>query len=810
MMKKKKKPKILETRYFGLIIGVCIIVLFAFVLSNFAFIKDIEIKMLDVHFKYKDVFQKETIQEGVTLEQQNPNISQDILILGIDLKSLSRFGKWPFPRSRHGILLDTLSRIQNQNERESAVFLDLFFNEPDRAAVDDVLLIDSIKSNGRVFLETVLDEISPPEQNAEEFYKRHEALYKKYGEIRNIQGNWRGMYGFPGLQPPLRPYCEASKGYGHANFFKDADDIYRRQALVAKSSVLLETIRLDDLTPETPLDVSGFERFEWTDFSGRPHTVAYPHTEEVIANLKKEMQARAPLKEVDTNEDGEPDEKYYVIRKYKDHFIPSITLALALNYFNKSLDDIQVELGKEILIPSPEQFNVEKGEWEPYALTISPAVLNEAGEVIKDEVKKVIPEIRIPIDDHAQMLINFMGYPSFASSEGRQTYPVRSYSTYAATPTGIDFDSWPETKGLGNKIVMVGAFEKGIAEDEKPTPYGLMYGVEIHANALNTILMNKFIVHAPFWIDFCILAGLVLIIAFMSSRLQTVWSFLATILIMFGLFLASSILFDQRAYLINFTNPAVASFFTFICIVVYRAMTEERDKRRIKNMFGTYVSPKVVEQILENPPELGGVDKELTVFFSDIRGFTTLSESMTPQELVIILNKYLTAMTDIILEYEGTLDKYEGDAIMCFWGAPLPQADHALRACKSALKQIDALKKLNEEVLPKDKQINIGIGINSGIMTVGNMGSIQRMDYTLIGDNVNLGARLEGTNKQYGTTIIISENTYGLVKDHVIVRELDNIRVKGKNKPVLIYELVDCIDGYDMPVTPSQKTVVQP
>ncbi len=167
-------------------------------------------------------------------------------------------------------------------------------------------------------------------------------------------------------------------------------------------------------------------------------------------------------------------------------------------------------------------------------------------------------------------------------------------------------------------------------------------------------------------------------------------------------------------------------------------------------------------------------------------------------------------MTDIILEYEGTLDKYEGDAIMCFWGAPLPQADHALRACKSALKQIDALKKLNEEVLPKDKQINIGIGINSGIMTVGNMGSIQRMDYTLIGDNVNLGARLEGTNKQYGTTIIISENTYGLVKDHVIVRELDNIRVKGKNKPVLIYELVDCIDGYDMPVTPSQKTVVQP
>jgi adenylate cyclase len=356
---------------------------------------------------------------------------------------------------------------------------------------------------------------------------------------------------------------------------------------------------------------------------------------------------------------------------------------------------------------------------------------------------------------------------------------------------------------------MVGAFEKGIADDEKPTPYGLMYGVEIHANALNTILMNKFIVSASFWVDFCILAALVLIVAFMASRFQTVWSFLATIFIIFGLFLVSSIIFDQKAYIINFANPAVASFFTFLSVVVYRAMTEERDKRRIKNMFGTYVSPKVVEQILENPPELGGVDKELTVFFSDIRGFTTLSESMTPQELVLILNKYLTAMTDIILEYEGTLDKYEGDAIMCFWGAPIPQADHALRACKSALKQIDALKRLNAEVLPKDKQINIGIGLNSGIMTVGNMGSIQRMDYTLIGDNVNLGARLEGTNKQYGTTIIISENTYGLVKDQVVVRELDNIRVKGKNKPVLIYELIDCIGGYDMPEIEPKKAAAK-
>ncbi|HPC70439.1 MAG TPA: adenylate/guanylate cyclase domain-containing protein, partial [Treponema sp.] len=243
---------------------------------------------------------------------------------------------------------------------------------------------------------------------------------------------------------------------------------------------------------------------------------------------------------------------------------------------------------------------------------------------------------------------------------------------------------------------------------------------------------------------------------------------------------------------------------SFIAVVSYRAMTEERDKKMIKTTFGKYVSPKVVEQILENPPELGGVDKELTVLFSDIRGFTTLSENMTPQELVNHLNVYLTAMTDLILEYGGTLDKYVGDEIMCFWGAPIPQEDHAILACKCALKQMEKLRELNEQ-WPENRRINIGIGLNSGIMTVGNMGSPGRMNYTLMGDNVNLGARLEGTNKQYGTGIIISEFTYGLVKDHFIVRELDNIRVKGKNKPVLIYELVDTIDSLNPPVLDTGK-----
>jgi adenylate cyclase len=368
---------------------------------------------------------------------------------------------------------------------------------------------------------------------------------------------------------------------------------------------------------------------------------------------------------------------------------------------------------------------------------------------------------------------------------------------------GPNRDNWRTTLQVANKIIIVGMFATGFA-DEKPTPYGLMYGPEINANALNTIIMKNFLVYADLYVNILILFIITLLTSFIVSRLPTFVSLVFSLLELLLLFALTQLLFDVFNFIIFFTIPALSIVVTFITIVTYRVMTEEKEKKKIKSMFGKYVSPQVVENLLVNPPELGGVDKELTVLFSDIRGFTTLSETMTPQELVNHLNVYLTAMTDIILEYKGTLDKYVGDEVMCFWGAPLPEPNHAMLACMCALRQIESLKALNEQ-WPSERRINIGIGLNSGIMTVGNMGSPGRMNYTLMGDNVNLGARLEGTNKQYSTTIIISENTYSLVKERVIVRELDNIRVKGKNKPVLIYELIDLVDSCELPSTARLK-----
>lgn len=786
-----KRLKIFDTKYFGVIIGISVFVLFVAIGQYTSIFTNMEQKMLDVHFNLKNEYVKSSIEVGVSESNRNPNISDDILIVGIDFNSLTRFGKWPFPRHREAQFLDSLTRIQYQNERESAVFLDLFFIEPDAKGYDDVLLINSMYENGRVFLETVLDENEPSGDSYSNFFDRQDELYQKYGTITAISGDVEKIEAYTGLEPPLKPYARAVKGYGHANFREDEDEVYRRVPLILRSSRKIESFPFRDLRPDYTLEQNNFERLEWIDKNGVSHSIDYPVTEKAIAALERELRNKAPLKKIDTDNDGEVDDTFYEITKYQDNIVPAITLSLATHHFNRSLEDIHIVLGEYIRIPSPQMYNTQNDEWEPYRILETPEVYDSEGNILKTAQFKVLDEIRIPIDEQGKMLINFAGPASSADPKGYQTFPVRSFAGYAANPPSIDMNTWPRTKALANKIVMVGAFARGIADDEKPTPYGLMYGVEIHANALNTILMNKFITRADAVNNLLILFVLLFFTSVIASRMATVWSLIISSLSIVVYFFAVSMLFDRYALILDFAQPAIAVLFCFISIVVYRVMTEERDKKRIRVMFGKYVSPGVVDHLMDNPPELGGVDKHLTVFFSDVRGFTTLSESMTPQELLNHLNVYFTKMTDIILSYNGTLDKYVGDEIMCFWGAPLPQEDHALLACRCALEQSRGLKELNEN-WPEEKRIDIGIGINSGIMTVGNVGSEGRMNYTLMGDPVNLGARLEGTNKQYGTQIIVSENTYGLVKDHVIVRELDNIRVKGKNKPVVIYELVDC------------------
>jgi len=241
--------------------------------------------------------------------------------------------------------------------------------------------------------------------------------------------------------------------------------------------------------------------------------------------------------------------------------------------------------------------------------------------------------------------------------------------------------------------------------------------------------------------------------------------------------------------------PGAAVAISYAGVTAYRFTTEEKEKKAIKGMFSRYVSSQIVEELMKNPETvtLGGSRKRLTVFFSDIRGFTSMSENLAPEEVVQVLNEYLTEMIDIIFKYRGTLDKFMGDAVMAIWGAPVYEPEHAKLAVRAAWEMINKLKELQKKWVSEGKKpISVGMGINTGDVVIGNMGSIQFSDYTVIGDNVNLAARLE-QNAAAGQ-LIISESTYAEVKDIVEVRRLEPMRVKGKENPLDVFEVLNVFD----------------
>lgn len=390
-----------------------------------------------------------------------------------------------------------------------------------------------------------------------------------------------------------------------------------------------------------------------------------------------------------------------------------------------------------------------------------------------------IGDITIPTDESGRLLINYLG-------------PAKTFPHYSISD--IIQGKIPAEK-FRNKIVLVGATAIGIY-DLRVTPFGATYpGVEIHATAIDNILHRNFLIYSGFtkFFDLCAIIVFGLLMGLIVARMKAVKSMLFAV-VLIGIFMAVNMFFFTSYNVwLNLIYPLLTMITIYLGITVYRYITEEREKKKIRGAFQYYLTASVINEMLKDPSKLklGGDKKDLSVLFSDIRGFTTISEKLSPEELVHLLNEYLTAMTDVVFKYDGTLDKYMGDAIMAIFGAPLSQPDHAGRACRTALDMMKELKSLQKKWQEEGKPaLNIGIGINSGDMVVGNMGSQMRFDYTVMGDMVNLGSRLEGTNKEYGTNIICSEFTYNAVADFMCCRELDWVRVKGKKLPVKIYELL--------------------
>lgn len=480
-------------------------------------------------------------------------------------------------------------------------------------------------------------------------------------------------------------------------------------------------------------------------FEGRPYDSLSPNLPE-FANYAKNFGYFNVIQDPDGVVRREP-----AIMRFRENFYPSLDMAAYLAYSNRPLEEVSV------------YFN-------PNGLE-----------------RIDIGSLSVPTNPQGFVQIDFHGKAG--------TFPTYSLSDVVLRKIP------PEA--FRDRLVLIGPTATGIADMAvTPLQTEAFPGVEVHANFINNLLQGHFIRRGPrenlidlgFILLFSLAAGVLLSVVPPARATAILFVSLAVFL-----WVAYHLFATQRVWIAAFLPTATLTI-NYAGIVSYRFFFEERERKKVHGAFQQYVAPGVINQLLERPEllQLGGEERELTAMFSDIRGFTSISEGMAPGALVELLNEHLSEMTDVIFQHWGTLDKYIGDSIMAFWGSPYPQLDHAERACKAGLAMLKALAGLHVRWQAEGKpKLNIGIGIHTGPMLVGNMGSKRRFNFTIMGDNVNLASRLEGLNKEFGTRLIISETTYQTVQGKMLARELDLIRVTGKTRPVRIYELLGFAEDGD-------------
>ncbi|HDQ26819.1 MAG TPA: adenylate/guanylate cyclase domain-containing protein [bacterium] len=381
------------------------------------------------------------------------------------------------------------------------------------------------------------------------------------------------------------------------------------------------------------------------------------------------------------------------------------------------------------------------------------------------------------------MYVNFTGPPSH--------FPTIPFHK-------VYFEKEADPSLFKDKIVLIGSTAE-ILHDVFITPFSTagdkMPGVEVHANVINTIFSGGYITRMAPVQGFILLLALGIATSFMLFAIKA-WQGLIVVAAEILLYIfAAQYIFGAYNYIVDFVNPIFTMAFCYVSISTYKVAVEEKEKRKIKSVFSKYMSEELVNELLKSTEiKLGGEKKDITVLFSDIRGFTAMSEKYPPEEVVALLNEYLSEMTDAVFVNKGMLDKFIGDAVMALFGTPTYYKDHALRAVKAAFLMRKKLAKLNEKWAAEGRPgLKIGIGINSGEVIAGNMGSIKRMEYTVIGDTVNLASRVETLNKELGTELLISGKTYERVKDRVKVKKYTEIKVKGKEEYQTVYEVTELV-----------------
>ncbi|MEI7688090.1 MAG: adenylate/guanylate cyclase domain-containing protein, partial [Planctomycetota bacterium] len=404
-------------------------------------------------------------------------------------------------------------------------------------------------------------------------------------------------------------------------------------------------------------------------------------------------------------------------------------------------------------------------------------------------------------------LIDFRG-PALLADLKSHTYPTYSFFDLLYSQEQILAGQKPDIDPsvFRDKMVFVGTTASGLFDVfETPFSHGKMPGSQIHAAVADQILSRRFVRPASTAVRVATVVAAGLAIGIAATTVPAGWATVGTIAYLTVAGAIATWLF-AGGYWLNVSQPILTSAFALFGGVGYQYIVEGREKRKMKKLFGQYVSKDVYDQLVSNPAlaRLGGQRREMTVLFSDIRGFTTVSEKGQPEDIVHTLNEYFTQMVGIVFRHKGTVDKFVGDMVMALFGAPLDDPLHAEHAVDAALEMLDALHTLNlrweAEGRPK---LDIGIGVNTGPMIAGNIGSDAIMSYTVIGDSVNLGSRLESLNKQYGTRIIISEYTKSRLTKTYDLKPLGDVVVKGKSQAVAIFEVLTPTDPLAPAATPQ-------
>ena len=389
----------------------------------------------------------------------------------------------------------------------------------------------------------------------------------------------------------------------------------------------------------------------------------------------------------------------------------------------------------------------------------------------------------IPSTRGARLVINFLGPPWAAGADG--SLPIIPF---------VDILSGAFDRSLvHDKMVLIGLTVRGLDEVSTPTAGEVrMWGVEVLANAIETILGQRYLVQVTAPATIGLIFAMTVLAGLSVAMLRPVRATLVSLGALLLYLMVATVLFDN-GLILDLVHPPAALALTFAATLVFRVRTEQAEQRQLRDVMARYLSPSVSQWVLHDPGrlKLGGETRTMTVLFSDVRSFTTLAHGLAPQALVSLLNEYMTAMTEVVFRHDGVLDKYIGDGLMAFWNAPMDQPDHARRACQAALDMIQRVRGLHADWeargLPK---LDLGVGVNTGPMVVGNMGSRERLSYTVLGDTVNVASRLEGLSKEYGVRLVIGEGTRAAAGGAFDYRFLDVVAVKGRAEPLAVHEIL--------------------